>query len=251
MASKMVTDREKLAELLAAISDAQGSLLVESITATLNDESLGTAVETLVSALRAALVRHRDAMVDADAAHESELADDPAARSARDEAQAELSARLVALREILTGLFGSKTAKDVMVRAAPVDPVVLARYAGEVADRLASTSLPSARVPGATFDVSATTTELRVLQARLSEGLESVAREVREAQVTQSAKTRAIDDMDRMTSALANILTGLFELARQDDLADRVRPARRSTRGSNNRPIPDEPAATPIESTSN
>jgi hypothetical protein len=54
-----------------------------------------------------------------------------------------------------------------------------------------------------------------------------VAREVREAQDTLAKKNRAIDDYDRVFRGVATVLTGLFTLAGQDELAEKVRPSAR------------------------
>lgn len=225
MASKQVTDRQKGAETVAAVVDAQGATLTESLSGVLG--ASGEELRSVLGKLGQALLGSRDAMVSADAAHESELADDPAARNERDGAASTLTGRLVELREVLTGLFGAELSRGVIDGKAPTDPVVLERFAGEVLDRLSRADLSSPRVPGAQLDGAALSANIGATRAALASKLEAVAREVREAQDTLAKKNQAVADYDRIFKGVALTLTGLFTLAGQDELARKVRPSAR------------------------
>ncbi len=52
-----------------------------------------------------------------------------------------------------------------------------------------------------------------------------MALEVHEAQDTLAKKNRAIEEYDRAFQGVATVLTGLFVLADQDELANKVRPS--------------------------
>lgn len=151
MASKMITDRQKGAEAVAAIVEAQGKTLAEALGKSLDGSP--QEVLSLMGQLRGALLASRDAMVAADAEHEREMADDPSAREERDGAAVALTTKLVELREVVTGLYGGAVARQLMPSATPEDPVVLTRFAGEVAEQLVTASLPAPRVAGAALDL--------------------------------------------------------------------------------------------------
>ncbi len=215
MASKAVTNRQKSTELVIAIGEAQAEALSRA--------TPGAA--DVAGALIAKLVTTRDAMVEADEAHERELGDDAALREARDEKASALYARAVELREVLAGLYGGKFASDTFGGATPKDPVVLARFADELAVRLAESTPPPSRVPGVQTDAAALAAGLAEPREALVLALEAVAREVREAQATLEAKQNAIAAHDVAFRGVTNVLAGFLELAGHADLASRVRPS--------------------------
>ncbi len=226
MASKLVTDRQKGADAVAAIAEAQLQTLADSLTRVIPSGNPG-AMQSVVTQLTATLVGRRDEMVRADETHERELADDAQARAERDEAADALTAKLVELREVLTGLYGQALARTALPEAAPQDPVVLERFAGQVSTTLANINLPEPRVAGAQLNVSELAEDISGAQAELRNRLDVVAREVREAQDTLAKKNRAIEQYDRAFQGVATVLTGLFVLAGQDELANKVRPSPR------------------------
>ncbi len=226
MASKLVTDRQKGADAVAAIAEAQLQTLADSLTRVLPGGN-PDAMQSVVTQLTSTLVGRRDEMVRADETHERELADDAPARAERDEAAAAVTAKLVELREVLTGLYGQTLARTVLPEAAPQDPVVLERFAGQVSTTLANVALPEPRVAGAQLDVSVLADDISGAQTELRNRLDVVAREVREAQDTLAKKNRAIEQYDRAFQGVATVLTGLFVLAGQDELANKVRPSAR------------------------
>ncbi len=226
MASKMVTDRQKSAEAVAALSQAQSTLLSEVLTQRLRVDGSLT-VQQLLDRLLQSILDARNEMVDRDTVHEAELADDPAARDARDQAARSLASLLVELREIVIGLYGQQIAATVFSSAVPSDPVALERFADAVAAQLQRVSLGTSRVAGAAIDTSSVAQQLQDQRQVLNERLSDVAREVREAQTTLVAKNAAIADYDRTFTGIATIFEGLFILADQKELAARVRPSRR------------------------
>lgn len=231
MSSKQITDREKSALAVVSVGETQA-------------EATGTALEaivkphlaqgetlpdmTLVMTLMArALDASKMRMVSADAAHEAELGDDEPARRARDEAASNLSDKIVELREVITGVYGAATATTVFSGPTPEDPVVLSRFAGEVATQLGKIKLPAPRIKGATLDIADTVSALRAHRVTLDTQLKGVAREVREAQATLDAKTQAMAAYDEVFAGAATALTGLLRLAGKTELAAKVRPSLR------------------------
>lgn len=229
MASKLVTDRQKDAETLSALIETQSTTLIHALGSALSND-VTDSVSTLLSSLQSLLLDRRDDLVEADAEHESELADDPASREQRDTLAALVSDRLVELREVIRGLYGLRGEQQILTRIVPRDPVVLEQYASEVVERLRSFDRPTPRIAGAQLDTNASADQLEELKEQLSNALAGVAREVREAQDTLSRKNRALDEYDRVSSGLTRVLEGLLTIAAEDELADKVRPTIRNNR---------------------
>ncbi len=122
MASKQVTDRQKGADAVLTIFDAQGGTLADASGRLLGEVQT---IQATLNLLQSSLKASRDAMVQADTAHEGELADDTSARDARDEIAAQLNEKVVELRSVLTGMYSAATARAVIVGATPRDPVAL------------------------------------------------------------------------------------------------------------------------------
>lgn len=231
MSSKQVTDREKSATAVVAVAETQATAVAEALIPVLTPhlapgESIPDIALFMTLGARA-LDAAKARMVASDIAHDAELADDAPVRRARDEAQAALNDKLVELREVITGLYGAAAAARVFAGPTPEDPVVLSRFAGEVAAALATTALPAPRIAGAQIDTAATAAEILALKAALDTSLKDVAREVREAQVTLDAKNRGMADYDVAFAGWATAFSGLLRAAGKPELAAKVRPSSR------------------------
>lgn len=225
MASKQVTDRQKGADAVLAIFDAQGGTLASAAGPVLGTDA--QTVHTTLGLLQRALKNSRDAMVQADTAHETELADDPRAREARDEAAAKLSDKVIELRSVITGMYGAATSRAVIVGQTPRDPVALERFVGEIVQNLGAVTWPAPRFAGAGLDAKAVAQDLSGAREALQAALTQVASEEREAQGSLSKKNQAIDEYDRGFTGVATTLAGLFTLAGEAELAEKVRPSTR------------------------
>lgn len=230
MASKQVTDRQKSSEVVQYAISHQGTALQDALVARSVAEG-GAAVDVsgLLTQLGSSLSGATTAMVAADQAREHELADDPAARAARDEAAKGLYNEIVSAREALVGVYGS-AAVDALgfFGSTSQDPVVLARQGRSVVDRLRSGSLPTPRSVHLTLDVASLASSLDPKVLAVEAALGTVNQEAREAQLTLVAKQRAIAEYDATFRAVATTLEGLFSYAGLPELAARVRPSRRS-----------------------
>lgn len=230
MASKLVTDREKSADSVIAV-ETHADAIAEAFAATLKPhlkkgQTLPD-VALLVRLLCAELETTKTRLVAADEAHQAELDDDPPVRKERDDTAASLYGDLVELREMITGAYGPATTATLFTGSTPEDPVVLARFAGEVATRLGKATFPPPRLKGAKLDPAALAEGLREKRARLARTLKSVQHEVREAQATLAAKDKALAAHDTCFASVATTLTGLLRQAGNTDLAAKVRPSTR------------------------
>lgn len=223
MASKLVTDRQKGADAVLAISDAQGDMLAGAAGEAIGSEA--TAVQSTLTLLRGALQMRRDQMLEADTQHESELADDSSVRDERDQAAAALTEKVVELREPLTSLYGAKAARAAIVGKTPQDPVALERFAGEVIQNLGTATWPEPRFAGASLDFAAVAADLSAAREALQSALGQVATGAREAQSTLAQKNQAIEEFDQAFTGVATSLSELFTLVGERELADKVRPS--------------------------
>jgi hypothetical protein len=231
MASKQVTDREKSARAVVAVGETQAEAAGVALGKLLKPHlAKGEALPDmalLLTLVSRALDAAKTQMVEADAAHEAELGDDEPVRRARDEAAQALSDKIIELREVLTGVYGAATTSTVFTGPTPEDPVVLSRFADEVATQLARVKLPAARIKGAKLDTAEIASALQERRGTLDTQLKDVAREVREAQATLDAKNQARAAYDELFGGAATTLAGLLRLAGKTDLAAKVRPSTR------------------------
>lgn len=230
MSAKQVTDRQKSASAVVsagtthaeATAAGLGKLLKPHLAKGETLPDVGLVMILVARALEAAKIK----MVEADAAHEAELGDDDAIRKARDAATAALSDKLVELREVIVGIYGGAAASTVFPGPAPQDPVVLSRFAGEVATAVERVKLPAPRIK-AKLDSAETAAELRTLRATLDATIKDVAKEVREAQATLDEKNQALAAYDELFGGGATAMTGLLRMAGKADLAAKVKPSTR------------------------
>lgn len=250
MASKQIVNRQKSSEAVGAIGESQaesaGAAIGELCKRHLKKGEALPDFSMVMKLCVRVLEGSTGAMVEADAANEAELSDDEEVRTARDEASQALYDKIVELREMLTGAYGAATANKVIVGSTPQDPVMLARFAGEVETALEKVKLPAPRIKGAKLDASEAAESLRESRAALSKHIKAVAREVREGQATLDAKNRVTAAYDEIFAGVATLLTGQLRLAGKTDLAARVRPSSRRP-GQTASDAEDEPSASPPE----
>lgn len=231
MSSKQVIDNKKSADYVAAAASAHADTIGRALSDLCSphldaSESLPDAA-LLSRLLGRALAASSAAMVRADEAHSGELSDDAQPRAERDRVASELVAKLVELREITTGVYGSQLAARLFPGSTPRDPSMLAAFAKEVSHALRTVSLPAPRVKGASIDAATIAKELDAAHAELTSHQHDVVRETREAQATLEAKNTAVASYQQRFSHVANLLSALLSIAGNAELAKKVRPSGR------------------------
>ncbi|MCK6586215.1 MAG: hypothetical protein L6Q76_01385 [Polyangiaceae bacterium] len=232
MPSKLVVDRQKSAQAVIAAGETNASLIADELQKLLaphlrKSEQIPD-IDLLIDLVARYLATSTDSMIAADEKNLRELADDEAARNARDEAAAALYASVGDLREWLTALYGTAALRTLGFSGpTPQEPVALSRYAGEIIAALTGVKLPKPKRAGIKWDPADTVAELRSARDALDGHLAGIAREVREAQGTLAAKNAAMAEHDERFARAAGFYAGLFRLAGQADLADKVRPSPR------------------------
>lgn len=232
MSSKLILDRqnasdaviEQVSQHLPAARDALTAVLSPYLHPgeTLPDVGL------LVNLVARRLAVLREQMVIADDAHEEELSDDAKPQEDRDDTAADLWAMLSETRELLKGVFGASALPALGFKGSiPEDPEDLVPFSRRVVTALRAGDLPPARVPSVVVDPNALVAPLADDLERLELALDDVDREEREAEVTLRDKQAALDRYDMGFSQCASFLVGLFSLAGDDELAQRLRPSAR------------------------
>lgn len=235
MPTKAVTTRQKNAQAIVAAGETHAATIVEHlgpvIKAHLPKKQEPPDLALLLTALLGVLTARCDTMVTADEAHETELGDDAAPRDARDQANDNAIAHLISLREMSVGMFGADAAKAMGLAAMTSrDPVVVERYAGEVAKAVRGVNPGTSRIKGAQWNCDEVADALDEKRAVLKAASKDVARELREAQGTLEAKNASVAAFDEVYVGLAQVVSGLLRLSGKRELADKLLPPR--TRGS-------------------
>jgi hypothetical protein len=238
MPSKMIIRRQKSASALeaAALGHAgrTGDAVARAFAPFTEEGEAFPDLEYLQRLCARALAHHQRELVLKDEAHLAELSDGAGARDRRDRAAAALLGLLVTLRATCRGAFGWRNADRLLGLGGAMtrDPVVLARKGHRVLEVLRSEAfqLPPPRLPGLLLDVSGWGTQLEEPLLELEAALDEVARDRRRAETTLVAKQEAMADYDRFFRQVSRLLEDLCRLGGLDDLADRLRPSRRSAR---------------------
>jgi hypothetical protein len=227
MGSKMVVDRQKSAEAVLAAGRTHKDPLTSWFGESFGADA-GPAVALIVSKAIARLERDLAAMVRADDANLSELADDAGALAARDGSAADTYAALTELREVGTAVYGADHMRRLGFEGStPQDATAIARLADFVLANVATVAPPAPRKTGLTLDASQWTAPLTASAGALKAALSNVATEKREAESTLVAKNAAVAAYDKSFSVAANLLSAFLASAGQKELARRVRPSTR------------------------
>jgi hypothetical protein len=236
MVSKMVTDRQKLNETMAAWCETHGVVVAEGVRQALGKKADPTAVIKGVGAHLAQLMVNA---VVTDEAHTGELSDDVAPRAERDEAAEAVGEALVELRQLVEASSGTRGLADMgLSESVPRDPVARERVALRVVE---VGSAPGFKLPlrkGVKVDVDVFIDGLRPKASRLTAALKLVKKEEAEGQATQAAKDAAIEAFDAAFVAATGLLYGLSVLAGQRALGDRL-PTLTRTRAAVKETAPD------------
>ncbi|RYE93187.1 MAG: hypothetical protein EOO75_04955 [Myxococcales bacterium] len=234
--SKLIERRKTGVEVVASAAETHAARIQERFAELVTPHlqpadkgkvpDLGRALALGARALRASGER----FIAADEAHTRELADDAAPREVCDESAATLLSELTALREVIQTTYGAEGLRQCGFQGStPDDPRVLEALAGRVLTRLKDKkkAWPAATKKGLSLDPSAWVASLEEPLAPLRRSLGDVQREVREAQATADARTRAQADHDALFGRVATLIAAALRLVGDEPLAARVRPSGR------------------------
>lgn len=250
--SKMVSDRIAISRTVLSSLQVHGAEVGEALEKHLFPQGPppNLTVAMVIEALGRVLEQASRTLATADLAHAAELSDDEAPRAARDQAIADVRARMISIRGTLFSVFGTSILSVYgLVGETPDDPELLAHRAANVAKLLAERPIvePS-KQEGVMVHALALSLSLQEPMRNLTLALGNVRREEREAQLTLKARNGATADWNADYQGVADAATGIFELVRRGDLAELVRPtARRRAGMTEPGDLPASPAVDPAK----
>lgn len=247
MASQGVLDRQRIADkIVAAVrthAQAVGTRMQEVFAPAVAEGEPAPDFVVFQEQLARYLEMRIAQMVEAEEVHFSELADDLAPRRRRDEAAQACRDSLIALRNTLTGAFGSDFGDSLLgvEGRTPDDPLALHRLGRRALERLTEESLeiPPRRLDGFPVDLGALASQLEPVLDELGEALREVNEEDRRREATIRERDLALDAFDTAVGSIGRIAIAFDKLAGFPDFAGRIRftlPVRRR-RGTS---LPDE-----------
>lgn len=233
--SKMVSDRTAIARTVLTSLSVHGAEVSDDLEKILFPAGppAHLTVAQVLTALGATIERATTALTDADLANAAELADDEAPRTARDQGIIDLRSKLIGIRGTLSSVFGTAILGAYgLAGETPEDADLLVHRAGNIANLLATRPLvEKPKHDGVTVDAKLLGHSLEKPIAHLTAALADVKREEREAQLTLKVRNEAALVWNTRYQGVADVVTGIFEMVGQTDLAERVRPTARRRAG--------------------
>jgi hypothetical protein len=233
--SKAVSDRIAITRVLTSAIAVHGAAVAPVLEAILfpNGAPANCDVRVFLTALGDCAQSTVDDVASKDRLHAIELTDDTEPREERELARGLLRASVIGIRDTLEGAYGVGTATTYGLSGeTPTDADTLLQSATATEELLRTRTLVNAPLqPGVSIDLKAMAAGLKLRIDALAEPLGDVRREEREAQLTRNDRNEALSGWNEKYQGIADALTGLFELAGQRALADRVRPTARRRAG--------------------
>ena len=253
MASRLVVLRQRLANAIHAalerFSEIVSPVINERTAPFLQEGEVLFDFPLLQRVLGRMVEASFERMVAADKAHLDELANDIAPRMERDQWVEAVRRKLIDVRRIVQGLFGTERAVEVVAidgRTAH-QPDFLWRQAEHTLSRLRSPDLrlPEASTASIALDPATLADELEPLVIGLKGSIDAVDLDRRAAATSVQDKKEAMADHDLLIAACGRIVSGFYLLARRPDLADRIRLSLRPRRTPDADASTDAPDADP------
>ncbi|QDG54637.1 hypothetical protein FIV42_28995 [Persicimonas caeni] len=194
--------------------------------------------------LRNALAHATDDLLTKAGVLARERGDDIALREARDQAQGKAFGEVVRTRGLLDAIDSSQSRRYGLEGSTPetADDLVIFGNNAIAGLRGADETLEGM---GVSVQTGVLADELEPAIAELASRIEDLRREEKEADAALVARDRAIAHWRKTYRSVANMLVGAFEMAGENELAERVRPTVRRTAGVENPPAADEPVDNP------
>jgi hypothetical protein len=184
---------------------------------------------------------------DMELTYTGEQGDDNAAADERDRSGTALDDGLRIARNSAQQIGGERVLESFgMASPPPGDQSGLARYAENAIRMMRSHSTPVSKA-GLTFDPNAVADSLEPTLQTYTGALSSVATESRQLEDAKGRRDQAQATWKTTYQSVAGQLEGLFRLAGRDDLADRVRPTHRRTRGAEGPEVVVDEPVEPVE----
>lgn len=233
MPSKLVTNRLRAARQVEASAAQHAETIAAGLAEKLGGElAAGETLPDLALVIRLLgrhLARRGQEMSASDRADTDERADANAPRLTRDQAVAALYDKIVEVRRTVEALYGPEKSVTIFgfKGATPQRAAALSAHGKQMIDRLRKPlrPLPPPNLPGLAADPARWAAEIEHHQQALEQALGELVRKKRHAETSLSHKHEALQSFDEAYVQVGRSLEGLFALAGQKALSDRVRPA--------------------------
>lgn len=235
MHSKMVADRQKLSESLEASASTHASdvsqRVIEVLSTVLDEGETVPDLEIIQILVGRLVAKVRGHMVEVDRQHLDEVVKDRGLRRRRDDAAKDLRRTVLRIRDSFDGAYGPGRCEEILGfgTSIPQDPMLLRQLAATGVEYLtdAEFELPPMELDGVTWKPDAFAEQLKTPLAVLEEAQAQLSREDRKSNKSIEVKNQAIDDFDGTSRRCFKFFEGLYSLAGEDLLAERVRPTSR------------------------
>jgi hypothetical protein len=159
-----------------------------------------------------------------------ERADDPEHREERDLLADELYESVVRARSLMESVREGQSRRFGLDGATPRTPKALEAFARNAIEALRKADETFSSL-GMTVSTTTLADQLETSHAALRDKLVELKGEERKAEGLLVKRDDALDEWERVYRAVARMLQGAYRLAGDDELADRVRPTLRRSRG--------------------
>lgn len=195
----------------------------------------------------ASTIEHKtEAMVTAELAYVTEQLDDPMVRARRDEAAVSALGGITRARMRIGSVWGDEgLVLYGMNKPLPRLPHEVAAYVRVVVDRLRKTPRTDPDGIGGVVDTEILADALEGTLTPLRQALDDVNTEQRELHGTMLKRDAEVADWYEVYHGGATAMMGLYRMAGQREMAQRVRPTKRRAAGLEPAPVEDEPVVLP------
>lgn len=202
----------------------------------IDEATLRTTIEWLANVIR----YKTTSMLASESAYVDEQADDPPVREARDTAMPVVSQRVVQSRSKVEAVLGDVGLTTYALRdPVPRQPAELAAYAGTSAKLLRRYPRTEPDGTGGTLDTVALATAIEDALAPLSVALSDLVTEQRQLQAAMIRRDTEMGEWNEVYVNGTAAFAWLARMARQHELAQRIRPTARRARGRGGDPADD------------
>lgn len=222
MVSKMISDRQKLADDALSWAAVHGPSISQAVVARLGADG---DPEALIQQLVKELQRARKDLVATDEAHTQEAADDAEPRARRNDLGIKVTRTLVDVRAMVEPAYGPAGLAAIGLQAKlPKDPRQLARVVERFLQRTkaAGFKLPKPKREGTEVRISVYVKELEANYKPFLQALEDVQREESEFDATLLAKNNAMAKFNDVFGDFVAAMSTFARLGGQPELADKL-----------------------------
>ncbi len=244
--SKQVRNQNANGDFVVSSVDTHGDDIARQL-AVMNsglaeDERMSEeALRSYLSWFAAVLRAQNQSLATAEDKYVSEQADDPAVRTRRKDATAELVAATIRVRGRIESLRGAEgLATYGLEQVTPRQSIALAEHVGMAIKLLRQRPVQIDDPLLGMFDSAEVANGLEAVLAPLLQSLQDTQREKRELEATLIERNRALSDWLLRYRGVAGALTGIYLLAGAEELAQRIRPTVRRVTGQEPPPAPGE-----------